>query len=69
MKSNNPFKVHGIEHLSPSKINLWVNDPALFIGTYLCGMKGSYGVGAFRGTAVEHALEKKLSNKDFHKKL
>jgi hypothetical protein len=68
MKSNNPFKVHGIEHLSPSKINLWVNDPALFIGTYLCGMKGSYGVGAFRGTAVEHALEKKLSNKDFPQK-
>ena len=43
MKSNNPFKVHGIEHLSQSKINLWINDPALFIGTYLCGMKGSYG--------------------------
>ena len=51
MKSNNPFKTHGIEHLSPSKINLWVADPALFIGTYLCGMKGSFGVGAFRGTA------------------
>ena len=28
MKSNNPFKTHGIEHLSPSKINLWVADPA-----------------------------------------
>ena len=68
MKSNNPFKTHGIEHLSPSKINLWITDPALFIGTYLCGMKGSYGVGAFRGTAVEHALEKKLSNKDFPQK-
>ena len=64
MKSNNPFTRHGIEHLSPSKINLWITDPALFIGTYLCGMKGSYGVGAFRGSAVEHALEKKLSNKD-----
>ena len=60
MKSNNPFTRHGIEHLSPSKINLWVNDPALFIGTYLCGMKGSYGVGAFRGTAVEFALNKKI---------
>ena len=68
MKSNNPFKTHGIEHLSPSKINLWVSDPALFIATYLCGMKGSYGVGAFRGSAVEHALEKKLSNKDFPQK-
>ena len=28
MKSNNPFKTHGIEHLSPSKINLWITDPA-----------------------------------------
>ena len=68
MKSNNPFEAHNIEHLSPSKINLWVADPALFVGTYLCGMKGSFGVGAFRGTAVEHALEKKLSNKDFPQK-
>jgi len=64
LKSNNPFKTHGIEHLSPSKVNLWVSDPALFIGTYLCGMKGSFGVGAFRGNAVEHALQKKITNKD-----
>ena len=69
MLSNNPFKVHNIEHLSPSKVNLWVTDPALFVGTYLCDMKGSFGVGAFRGTAVEYALEKKttipkLSNKN-----
>ena len=62
MKSNNPFTRHGIEHLSPSKINLWVTDPALFIGTYLCGMKGSYGAAAFRGTATEFALNKKIVN-------
>ena len=61
MKSNNPFQTHGIEHLSPSKINLWVADPALFVGTYLCDMKGSFGVGAFRGTAVEYALSKRIS--------
>jgi len=67
MKSNNPFTRHGIEHLSPSKINLWVTDPALFIGTYLCGMKGSYGVGAFRGTAVEFALNKKIVDTDLSK--
>lgn len=65
MKSNNPFEAHGIDHLSPSKINLWVADPALFVGTYLCGMKGSFGVGAFRGTAVEYALEKKLNNNKY----
>ena len=61
MQSNNPFKVHNIEHLSPSKINLWVSDPALFVGTYLCGMKSSFGVGAFRGTAVEYALSKRIT--------
>jgi len=61
MQSNNPFKVHNIEHLSPSKINLWVSDPALFVGTYLCDMKGSFGVGAFRGTAVEYALSKRIT--------
>ena len=68
MLSNNPFEVHNIEHLSPSKINLWVSDPALFVGTYLCDMKGSFGVGAFRGTAVEYALEKKLQNPSYPKK-
>ena len=67
MKSNNPFTRHGIEHLSPSKINLWITDPALFIGTYLCGMKGSFGVGAFRGNAVELALSKKVSNNSLSK--
>ena len=64
MQSNNPFKVHNIEHLSPSKINLWVSDPALFVGTYLCGMKGSLGVGAFRGTAVEYALSKRITSSE-----
>jgi hypothetical protein len=67
MKSNNPFTRHGIEHLSPSKINLWITDPALFIGTYLCGMKGSFGVGAFRGNAVELALSKKVCNNSLSK--
>jgi hypothetical protein len=67
MKSNNPFTRHGIEHLSPSKINLWITDPALFIGTYLCGMKGSFGVGAFRGNAVESALSKKVNDNSLSK--
>ena len=60
MISNNPFKTHGIEHLSPSKINLWVNNPSMFIATYLCGCKSNAGVGAFRGSATEFALSKKL---------
>ena len=62
MKSNNPFANHNIEHLSISKINLWVNDPAKFIATYLCKMPSSVGVGAFRGTSVEFALSKYLED-------
>ena len=63
MLSNNPFEVHGIEHLSISKLNLWVNDPAKFIATYLCDMKSTVGVGAFRGTSVEYAINEKLKER------
>ena len=62
MISNNPFEIHGIEHLSISKLNLWVNDPAKFIATYLCDMKSTVGVGAFRGTSVEYAINEKLKD-------
>ena len=62
MKSNNPFEIHNIEHLSISKLNLWVNDPAKFVATYLCKMNSSVGVGAFRGTSVEYALNEKLKD-------
>ena len=65
MLSNNPFKAHGIEHLSPSKINLWVNNPSMFIATYLCGCKSKMGASAFRGTATEIAVSKKLSDNSF----
>ena len=62
MKSNNPFKIHNINHLSASKINSWVNDPSLFI-LGLCGLKQTVGAGAWRGTAVEFGVYKKLSDK------
>jgi len=62
MKSNNSFANHGIEHLSISKINLWITDPAKFVATYLCKIPSSVGVGAFRGTSVEFALSKYLED-------
>jgi len=62
MKSNNPFKVHNIEHLSASKINLWNSDPAKFIAVYLFGMTSSVGPAACRGTATEYALNQKLEH-------
>jgi len=63
MKSNNSFANHGIEHLSISKINLWITDPAKFVATYLCKVPSSVGVGAFRGTSVEFALSKYLEDR------
>jgi len=49
----NPFEAHGIERLSPSAINAWINAPSLFILERLLGFKGQMGCAAHRGTATE----------------
>lgn len=53
----NPFQRHGIKHLSPSSLNLWANEPALYVLKYLHGMKDDVGPSAKRGTAVEAGLD------------
>jgi hypothetical protein len=50
---NNPFKVHGIEHLSPSSINTWIQDPCYWILTYLFNKRSKTNVSALRGIALE----------------
>ena len=59
MRSNNPFKVHGINYLSPSSINTYINDTSLWVARYLFGVKSSSGASAVRGIATEFVLADK----------
>jgi len=63
--SNNPFAVHGINYLSPSSINTYINDNALWVARYLFGVKSSSGASAVRGIATEAALANKYEKKTF----
>ena len=65
MRSNNPFAVHGINYLSPSSINTYINDNALWVARYLFGVKSSSGASAVRGIATEAALADKYEKKTF----
>ena len=65
MLSNNPFAVHGIKYLSPSSINTYINDNALWVARYLFGVKSSSGASAVRGIATEAALADKYEKKTF----
>lgn len=47
---------HGIERLSPSSLNLWVDSPGLWSLRYLAGLKEDTGAAQARGLAVEAAL-------------
>lgn len=47
---------HGIEHLSPSSINLFAAAPAVFIMEKVLKRRGSVGPAAHRGTAVEAGI-------------
>lgn len=54
------FAAHGIQHLSPSSLNLWASAPALWVMKYLYRIKDAPGPAMARGTAAEtgiaHAL-------------
>ncbi len=53
----NPFETHKIKHLSPSSINLFANEPALWVVQYLYGRKFGVSCAAHRGTAAEAGVE------------
>ena len=59
MLSNNPFKAHGINYLSPSSINTYINDTSLWVARYLFKIKSSSGASAVRGIATEFVLADK----------
>jgi len=62
MRSNSPFINHNIEHLSVSKINAWISNPASVLYA-MAGGVDDFGPSAWRGKAVEEGFEKlMLSN-------
>ena len=50
--TNSHFYAHGVEHLSASSINLFIDEPALWI-LKVAGHTGKVGPAAWRGTAVD----------------
>ncbi len=61
---SNPFQRHGITHLSPSAINLFARQPAMFVMEKLLKRRGKVGCAAHRGTAAEHGIVHGLLNTD-----
>ena len=49
----NPFKAHGLDHISVSQLNLWAAAPGVYVLERLLGYKTPVGAAAHRGTAVE----------------
>ena len=64
-RSNNPFAAHGINYLSPSSINTYINDMPMWIARYLFGIKSPSGASAVRGIAQEFALADKYEKGTF----
>ena len=60
------FARHNIKRLSPSSLNLWQGEPALWVLKYLMGARDEAGPAAKRGQAVEAGLDLWLmGNRDF----
>lgn len=56
MSSNNPFADHGIEHLSPSSINTFIEDLPRWIMRYLFGYQNGGGPAMWRGTGTDEGV-------------
>jgi hypothetical protein len=52
----NPFERHGIDHLSPSSLNLWAAEPALWVMERLLGRRSPSSAIMARGKAAEHGI-------------
>ena len=60
----NAFEKHGINHLSASSLNEWMNDPLIWSIKYLGKHRDEYAPAAWRGNAVEDGLTAVLHGKD-----
>lgn len=49
----NGFEQHGLAHLSPSSLNLWINAPDVWIAEKLMKRRGAASPAMHRGNAVE----------------
>ena len=65
MKSNNPFKAHNINYLSPSSINTYISDMPMWVARYLFKIKSGSGAGAVRGIVQESVLANKYETGTF----
>lgn len=63
----NGFARHGLDHTSPSQINLWANAPDVWIAEKLFGRKGPRSAAAARGVAVEEGVAAILRGADMAK--
>lgn len=61
----NGFKKHGIEHSSPSAINMWVDAPCAFVAKYLFKQKFKFGVAAQVGVLAEQVTVQTLLGTDY----
>jgi hypothetical protein len=57
----NPFAPFGIDHLSASSLNLWINAPDVWVAKYLLRAKFQFSAAAERGKSVESAVAAILS--------
>lgn len=60
----NSFERHGIDHLSPSSLNLWAAEPALWVMERLLDRRSPISAAAARGRAVEHGIHLGLMKHD-----
>lgn len=60
----NAFERHGIDHLSPTSLNLWAAEPALWVMERLLKRRAPLGANAARGRAVERGIHLGLMKPD-----
>ena len=62
--SSKAFEHHGIGHLSPSSLNLWAAEPALWVMERLLGRRSPSSANAMRGRAAEYGIHQGLIESD-----
>lgn len=53
-----------IDYLSPSQVNCFIDEPALWIVQYIRGIRGTSGPAAYRGLSIEAAMDYILFGQD-----